>query len=311
MNKKILLSILIFASIFIAGCGNKKVTQSVPVNIKSQADIKTQAQQSTNTTNTTNNTIDTTKGSTANEVNATNSSIKNNSKNLSHMSYQLTKCVYKFKNVTIYYPQITGLSGSNNLNTINTLIKNDAFSCISGSIDNNLSLQINYNVTLSNSNLLSVKYTGQYYVNGTNHPTHLFYTTNIDIKNGTKLKLSDLVTVNKSLADNFKEGTYIPWMTLANSQDNKQFQSTVINFVNSINDNDLIASLNRSGSKSSGGSLPSIYSPTYCYLTRNTLGISISTSSVMGDHIEYEIKYNAIPNNINSKNEVWKSILGY
>jgi hypothetical protein len=309
MNKKILSIILIFASIFIAGCGNKKVAQSVPVNIKSQADIKTQAQQSTN--NTTNNTNNTTKGSTANEVNATNSSIKNNSKNLNDVSYQLTKCVYKVKNVTIYYPQITGLSGSNNENTINTLIKNDALSCISGSIDNNLSLQINYNVTLSNSDLLSVKYTGEYYVKGTNHPTNLFYTTNIDIKNGTKLKLSDLVTVNKSLADNFKKGTYIPWMTIANAQDNKQFQSNVINFVNSINDNDLIASLNQSGSKSSGGSLPPLYSPTYCYLTRNTLGISISTSSVMGDHIEYEIRYNAIPNNINSKNEVWKSVLGY
>ena len=44
----------------------------------------------------------------------------------------------------------------------------------------------------------------------------------------------------------------------------------------------------------------------FSYLTKDSLGISISVGHATGDHAEFEIKYQDIANNLKVENEVWK-----
>ena len=49
-------------------------------------------------------------------------------------------------------------------------------------------------------------------------------------------------------------------------------------------------------------------SDTFSYLTKDSLGISVSVSHAEGDHAEFEIRFSDIKDNIKSENEVWRDI---
>lgn len=123
------------------------------------------------------------------------------------------------------------------------------------------------------------------------HPDNEFYTTNINVGNGTKLKLSDFVTINKSLTDSFKNGKYIVPVTY---QNNKKLQSEVINYIKSMDDITLINDFNQRDSNLPGCS----------YLTKDSIGISTSLPHAIGDHAEFEINFK----NINTNNELLKKL---
>ena len=56
-----------------------------------------------------------------------------------------------------------------------------------------VTLEINYVIKLKDKNLLSVQYSGMGYSKGAAHPNNLFYTTNINLISGTRIRLADLL----------------------------------------------------------------------------------------------------------------------
>ena len=253
MKKKIILISLISLSIFIGGCGSNKTVKSTSNNTSPE------------------------------------SSNNNNSNSTSPVekTYKLEKNGYTDKNVTVTYPQVTNLLDNSKETTINELIRNEALSDFSKGVGDNLDLKIDYTIKLESADILSIQYSGEGFTKGASHPSNYFYTTNIDMKSGKRLKLANLVNIDENLVKKFKEAKYMDWETKDNSENSKKKQLGVTGFVNSIATKDLIKYFNQSD----GRGIEENPSNTFSFLTNNSIVISINVLHPIGDHAEYQIDY--------------------
>ncbi|KOA19289.1 hypothetical protein CLHOM_23950 [Clostridium homopropionicum DSM 5847] len=205
------------------------------------------------------------------------------------INYQLTKNVYKAKNVTVNYPQITNLGDDNKQKLLNEIIKNTALEGFTKGVDDNLTLEINYNIPLAASNFLSIQYYGLSTIRGAAYPTNQFYTTNIDIKNAKKLKLADIIKIDDNFVKSFRNGSYV-----ASEPSNSRMKAAVNQYINNISNEDLIKYFKQADSRN----IEENPSTTYSYLTNDSIVISLNVPHAIGDHAEYKIKSTDIQNNI-------------
>lgn len=187
----------------------------------------------------------------------------------------------------INYPQISGLVDIDKQKKINKIIEVEALKVLNyyknpyGSVDVN----IDYKVTLA-SNVLSIQYSGLGMVNNAAHPNKLFFTTNIDIKQGAKIRLRDIIDTDV-VARKFINGKFIalwPEQGKAIGVDEIKLEKLQEDFMESD-------SLDNIGTENQ--------SDVYSYFTKKSLGISIPVPYAFGGHSEFEIAYNEIKNNIN------------
>jgi len=209
-------------------------------------------------------------------------------------NYQLTKKVYNTNNVTINYPQIINLGDDDQEKSLNEIIKNDALEEFIKEADDTLTVEINYNIQLESSNFLSIQYYGLSTMKGAAYPTNQFYTTNIDIKNGNRLKLADIIKIDDYFVKSFRNGSYVPV-----EPDNSELEAAVNQYINDISNEDLIKYFKQADSRN----IEENPSSTYSYLTNDSIAISINVPHAIGDHVEYKLKSTDIQNNINIE---WK-----
>jgi len=286
MNKKYLCIALISISIFTVGCAKTKDVQIKP-------DSNTQ----TKTANVAKPT--TTDISTDKATNTEHSEpASNNVGSSSTDTYQLSKNVYTNKNITVNYPQIINLGDTNKQKSINEIIKSEALKVLNYHNDNtdDLTLNINYEIKWKSGNLLSLQYSGVGYSKGVAHPNNLLYTTNINLDKVAKLKLTDIVKVDQTLVNKFKNGTYKSQQT-----PDQSLKAAAEESVQLLTTDTLIKNFNNADSLDNIGT--ENQSDTFSYFTKDSLGISVGISHAAGDHAEFEIKYQDIQNNINTKNK--------
>ncbi|MDF9825676.1 hypothetical protein M2475_002094 [Breznakia sp. PF5-3] len=104
------------------------------------------------------------------------------------------------KKISIQYPEITGLNPSFSDN-VNELIKNEALSVYTKSNilnNNDMSFLVEYE-WYANKDVLSIKFKALYFVKGTAHPTDVISTLNVNLKNGKKIRFTDLYKVNEDM----------------------------------------------------------------------------------------------------------------
>lgn len=262
MNKKILVILSILLSVSLSACTSK------------QADTKT-----------VNNNVSQTNNTSKVASSTQNNNSHNNSENSSVATYQLSEETYKYKDTIIHYPQVTGLADITKQNKINSIIKDDALYHRTN-VDN-LGVEIKYTIELKNADILSIKYEGIEYFKGAAHPNDAFYTTNIDIATGSKLRLLDLVNIDNNLVNAYRKGTYINFMGIS--------ASDLANEINAErSDTDLIKAFNLADENNT--------SEVCSYLTPDYLVISTQEAFAIGSHAEFEIKYKDIQNNIINNN---------
>ena len=188
-------------------------------------------------------------------------------------AYEITGDVYTKGDITIRYPQITGLGDMED--QINTLLKDDATAVAAegGAVD------VDYTVTWAGPHLLSVGYSGLRNGEGSAYPNNLFYTTNVDIASGTKVRLSDVVTIDAGFIEEYKTGAFVPQ------------EPGFLEAEESIRENAAGYDLNQAfaGADKGYGAENSDYC--FSYFTGDALGISIGVPHAVGDHAEFEIGY--------------------
>lgn len=290
MNKKILIIALISISVLGVACGDKKTkdlnTQAVKPPVESNTQTKTDKEVKPDTKQDTDTTTDTDeKDTTKTDTESSNSgsdakttSTKNdNSLSSTSISYELVKAVYNNENVTINYPQITNLIDKDKQKLINDVLKNEALKVLNYYKDStgDVTLDINYIIKYKGNDQLSVQYSGIAYVKGVAHPNNLFYTTNIDLNKAVKLRLSDLAQIDEDFINKFKSSVD------KSDQPGKLSvqQYTTANLVKMFNNSD---SLDNIGTVNQ--------SDIFSYITKDTIGISVSVSYAEGGHVEFEIK---------------------
>ena len=227
----------------------------------------------------------------------TNSIASNNQKN--ENNYEIQKTSYVKNNIKIEYPQISGLRDTVRQKTINDVLKNDAMMLnIYGSEDDKVSLDIKYDVKWKGSNLLSVAYSGYGYVKGNAYPNNLFYTTNIDINKGDRLKLKDIVNMDKRFIEKFR-GYKVK------DPDVNQATAAAFKYIPQTHSVDDMLKHFKEADAEFGKSRY-----TFSYFTKDSIGVSLEVPHAVGDHIEIEVKYQDLVDYVKFENGIWNDFTG-
>ncbi|BCN29432.1 polysaccharide deacetylase family protein [Anaeromicropila herbilytica] len=211
--------------------------------------------------------------------------------------YETKKESYIYKNIKIDYPQIINFNDVNKQKLINELIRNDILKVLNNYKDNkdHVSLMIDYNVMLKNSKLLSIEYIGQESFEDYPRVNNLFYSTNINISNVSKIRLKDIINIDDKFVSKFMSEKF---KALISELSPIKELKTTEEWMNLFNTSDLIENVGTENQ-----------SETYSYLTEDSLGISVGVGHNAGDHAEFEIKYQDLKDNIKTENEIWKDLL--
>ncbi|MCG7379554.1 DUF4163 domain-containing protein [Paenibacillus sp. ACRSA] len=210
-------------------------------------------------------------------------------------SYKVESNNYSKNNINIKYPKIINIT---NGDKINALIKEEATRIINSYSEEKDHLDINYLIMLKSNDLISIQYTGSAFTEGAAYPLNVFYTSNIDINKGSRVKLIDLIEVNEAFVEKFKEGDYKSYNEDLNLLDNGVITevlsgSNSIDLISYFKQSDEVGQVNDSG--------------TFSYITQDAIGVSISVPHALGDHLEMEISFSNLLDNIKKGN---KALLG-
>lgn len=231
-------------------------------------------------------------------------------KNANVSSYKTVTEKYIFNDdrsdFAIKYPQITDMKDGERQRRINELIKSEAiprcFFDRPADDKRMFTLPIDCKITWQSDRLLSIQYSGVGYVKGTPHPNHFFYTTNIDIGKVKKLVLRDLVKIDESFAEKLRDENIKTVSPHPGALSGKQvfIEHTPFNKLE-----DTVIILSNADGFDAKGRLPGGYS----YFTPYSLGVGTGVPHPIGDHAEFEIRYEDLAKHIKGENEVWKDFL--
>jgi len=211
-------------------------------------------------------------------------------------SYTIKSLNYDEKDISINYPSIDGLSDTDKQNQINDILEREAFVIINEVYEGyteNLSLNFDYQIVLKSNDLLSVQFQGFSFAKGAAHPLHLFNTANIDMNQGSKLMLRDLVKIDENFVDKYRS-------EVADLDKNEMEGLKYV--IDSYSDENLLAYFN-------GADTSFEESWTYSYLAKDAIGISLEAPYVAGCHIEVELKYEDIKDNVKADNPIWAKLI--
>ncbi|MEW4426849.1 hypothetical protein AB1I68_05245 [Paenibacillus pabuli] len=212
--------------------------------------------------------------------------------------YTIENINYSKNNINIVYPQIVDIT---NAEKINALIQNEATRIVNSYSLEKDNLDINYRIMFKNHELISIQYFGSAFAEGAPYPSNVFYTSNIDLKKGSRVKLIDLIVVNDAFVEKFKEGSYKSYDEDLNLLDNGVITEILSGFsskdlINYFKQSDGVGEVNDSG--------------TYSYITQDAIGVSISVPHALGDHLEMEVSFPYLINNIKKENQFLLRIVG-
>lgn len=145
-------------------------------------------------------------------------------------------------------------------------------------------LTIRFDPKLNSNRRMSILYTASYHSPFSAHPTELVYTTNIDKVKNERMRLSDIVTIDKNFVADFRT-----WDFVSAEPDNAELNQAVKDYLATLTDEDLVRGFQAADTIGSGNLLD-----TYSYLTPDQLGISLGVPNYIGDHVEFVREYSKI-----------------
>lgn len=229
--------------------------------------------------------------------NVENSNGKNSEKQVG-LGYKVEETKYIEGEITIKYPQITNLGDDNRQKKINKILKAEAISVLGfyeGS--NDVSLDISYKIPWQSPRIISVQYSGVGNTKDAAYPFNLLYTININVDNGSKLTLKDFIEIDNNFVNSFRN-------FIVKDPENNQASASAFDYIlNTYSVEDLIRYFEGADSSYENSAF------TFSYFTKDSIGISIEVPHAVGDHLEVELKYEDIKDNIKTENEIWKDLL--
>ena len=207
---------------------------------------------------------------------------------------QIIDASYTESAIKIGYPQLSASAETPRQKEINDLIKNEVMEIVDGykSSGEEYHVDIAYQIKWQGANILSIVYTGYANLTGAAYPANVQFTTNIDLKNGRILKLSDCVRIDPELVRKFQQGRYQPW----GADLNLQSADALGQVMDSLDSSDLLAQFQQEKAR--------------FYFTRDSLGISADVVHAVGDHLEMEIPFSALQENMIDDNQIWQDFSG-
>jgi hypothetical protein len=198
-------------------------------------------------------------------------------------TYQFKTSIYQNGDLVIRYPQLIKMKDPTKEQQINEWLKKEAIQYVDQYEDSHVTLNMGYQVTINTEDMLSILYTGDRSVKGGPYPTHLLFTTNINIKNEEKIRLSDVVSIDERFIDTFKQSPYMDWQD--STSPNKEKMAAVVEYLNHFTQKELVKAFKQGDDPSMKNNPFGIYS----YFTEDFLIVSIQVPHVLGDHAEFTV----------------------
>ncbi len=223
----------------------------------------------------------------------------------SDISYDILEVSYlKDDAIKIYYPQVAHMENKEVQDKINELIRLAAIRYTDGfdTTRKNHVLENDYIITWKGKRLISIQFIGYIHVDTAAYPSSFSYTVNIDLNTGNKVRLSDLLSIGNGLIElilNKGSSKYLYFTQGRELQEDLSFLEPDI--INTIKDYILSGDYltqNTAVDTNDGG--------IYSYFTEDSLGISFDTVHAIGDHIQFELKYDELADYINYDNTLWE-----
>ena len=221
--------------------------------------------------------------------------------------YELISQTHFEAGVQIDYPQIRDFGDQTKEAAINKLIKDEALKILQyyQSEEAEFNLEIAFSVTWQSKGLLSVQYTGIGYTEGAAYPNKFFCTTNINLMSGEKIKLTDVVFIDRAFIDRFRDGELVSGEEAVRDE----LKAALQGYLSAMTADDLIALFHKVDFSGDTGETGFALAESYSYFAEDSLGISIGVPHGLGDYALYELKYSDIEDNINNENEIWQEVL--
>ncbi|WP_169525141.1 hypothetical protein [Pseudalkalibacillus hwajinpoensis] len=289
MNKMLLSALFLSFSLLLAACGQdedvaKDDSKKIDQTKQSNDEAKRTSDDTENDSVVESEENGSTEDDSSNEDEATLDESPTDEENNtdSNESYDLTKENFTENGVSINYPQITGLTDTTKQETLNDLLYKEAHNVLNFYDESDgLDLEIDYTISFQSAYFLSVQYAGSGYVEGAAHPNNLFYTTNVDIQNRERIRLSDAVVLDESFLSLFQSDAF------------KAVNPDQAEFASDLKANVTLDQLQNADNLDGIGT--DQHSETFTYFTDSGLGISIGTSHAAGGHAAFEIMYDDAP----------------
>lgn len=204
-------------------------------------------------------------------------------------SYEIVDRTYDKNNVKINYPQIKNINDEEKLNTINKNLEGEALSILNRYIKddtnlNDLTMDINYEIKLNSDKYLSIVYNGYSNVMGAAYPISVFYTTNIDVEKGSRIRFSDYANISDILIK-LKDPHNVK--VLSKEREVAEVQkNTLINMDNA----ELLSILEDADFYEANGKIEMPEIGAYSYMTEDSIVISLPVNHAIGDHAEFELE---------------------
>ncbi len=207
-------------------------------------------------------------------------------------NYYIVSESYDQNGYHIRYPQIAGLTDSAQQDRINERIKDGALMGLHYyeyvMPEDEVSVEVDYRVSYSDLNLISIVYSGVGNVVGAAHPSNLFYASNLRMSTGESIRLTDFIEINEDVLNKLVNGAFQPV--------NKELSA--------LHTEELgLFPAEEWGKRLMGADPEAEIGSEYSYFTEKSLGISLGVTHVGGDHAEYEIPYEDIWDNIKAKDD--------
>ena len=212
-------------------------------------------------------------------------------------TYEIESKSWDEEAISVTYPTIVNCDDQEWVDTINEIIQSDLYNVIDGSdgirmLANNpddVTIDADYEYTDSMEPILSIEYTGTYYVEKAAYPVNFRHTLTINLDEAEILTLSDLFVIDQAFVDAFKLGAYAPF---GSDVELEAAGENVQDLVREIyTDEELIA----------------LFSDTDLdfYMTDIGVILSVEVPHEWGDHLEIAVNYENVESNIIAENPAW------
>ncbi len=206
--------------------------------------------------------------------------------------YEITKVKLDMGDrITGFYPQISGLSDADKQNTINRLIEEATMDFIKYFKKDDVTIELSYDVPWKGGRMLSLRYYMYYYAEGAAHPNNNYTTLNIDLENGKRVRLSDVITVDEDFAKIMREFSSYAG-PLENSAELEDFLDADL----SVQDSSAFSQADNSTN----------YYSMFTYFTGNTIGFNLAVPHAIGDYALFEVNLANIKEYIKNDSGVWE-----
>lgn len=195
-------------------------------------------------------------------------------------TYKFYEKTYAKGGILVKYPQMTGYSDPAAEQALNQLIADRALSDVD-TLGSNTEYMVDYRVTYSTPQILSMYFSGYINVSGAAHPGLFLKALTLDIDNRQEIPLSSLVTVNTEFVTALLNGDYTSLsfdMTADYAKDIKAY----------------LESLGLEYWETALNSISADSTEAAFYLTEDDLVISLAVPYAMGSHVELHVEYNDV-----------------